>query len=80
MLAVPARRDSENANTVLDAIGNNSDLPTATACRLGRRGCKEQRQHQSSNREQAAHETQGQDFRTISHERSNGGRQVLISR
>lgn len=80
MLAVPARDDRKDAGCTLNIAGGNSGLTTALASGLCRRGCQEQRQHQSGNGEQTAHETQGQDFRTISHERSNRGRQVLKMR
>lgn len=77
MLAVFARGDRKNVDGALSTTRNDRGLTTAPACRLDRPGCEEQRQHQSGNGEQAVHKTQGQDFRTISHERSNRARQVL---
>ena len=77
MLAVSACDGSKDARCTLNIARGNSGLTTALASSLRRRGCEEQRQHQSGNGEQTAHQTQGQDCRTISHERSYRGRQVL---
>jgi len=79
VLTVPTRRDGKHINRDLRAIGGDSGVVAARARRLGGRGCKEQRQHQSGNGEQTAHETQRQDFRMGSHERSNRERQVLMT-
>ena len=79
MLTVPACDGSKDACCTLNISGYHGGLTTALASGLCRRGCEEQRQHQSGNGEQTAHETQGQDFRTTSHERSQRGRQVLIT-